>query len=74
MPRKSLANLENAVMSRHFAEEQAAMTPPPKSDERATPADLDLLEFEQIALAKRCYAEHRAAPEQIRYLRKLKLI
>lgn len=75
MPRKSFANLENKVISRHFAAEEAAMTPPPaKPNDSATPADMAQREADQIAHALECYSNHTATPEQIAYLRALKRI
>lgn len=75
MPKKSFARLENAVISRHFAAEAAAMTPPPqKFDDSATDADLAERETHQIATAKRAYELHEATAEQIAYLYRLGLI
>ena len=48
------------------------MTPPPPiENEKATLADMELRQFEQIALARQAVAENRATPEQIAFLENL---
>lgn len=73
MAKRSRDREEDIVVKKYFQKEKdemQAIRPPPVAPEMATTADLNFLTLEQLADAIRAYTEHRATPEQIRYLKK----